>query len=433
MPEAITIERTIGDDIFEAMSNGLARDYYTSVLEFISNGHDAGAHRFSIVASIDQLVMEDDGTGMNKDSIHNFFTKGTDHKRVNLETDEGRRVLGRFGLASLLVRHLGDAYRLETWRDGEKIMVWQDFESDGWRKPGTEVLKSDEKTPNGTRITITKPRYQLNSDEFNLDKLRTQITYGFPPLHDFIITLNDKEVPKRGTVKYGIEYDATAKISDKVRISGSIFYNSHRGYKDKAGGRLPFDGGIVLYVGGRMVGDPKDFGLASIDGRFPGNVLGIIDVHGLSDKIRFDRSGFLRTSSYDGIREHIFRILQSMRSDLDSGAGRRDFYFARRQVKYIDQALEGAESRLNTKLKLEGKNQYAMEFDTGKRSGPIARVDYNNKVIYINQTNPQLIRTTGERSGTITENLLLMSSIVALAEYEASRGANKSLFSGLDL
>ena len=112
---AILIERTIGDDIFESMSNGLAKDYYTSVMEFICNGHDAGAHNFSISTSLERLVMEDDGKGMDQDSIHHFFTKGTDYKRVNPETEEGRQVLGRFGLATLLLRHLGDAYRLETW------------------------------------------------------------------------------------------------------------------------------------------------------------------------------------------------------------------------------------------------------------------------------------------------------------------------------
>ena len=57
------------------MSNGLAKDYYTSVIEFISNSHDAGANNISISASLDQLVIEDDGVGMDKESIHNFFTK----------------------------------------------------------------------------------------------------------------------------------------------------------------------------------------------------------------------------------------------------------------------------------------------------------------------------------------------------------------------
>src|SRR3989338_15147 len=163
------------------MSSGLAKDYYTSVIEFICNGHDARAHKFSIVASIDQLVMEDDGIGMDKESIHDFFTKGTDYKRVNTETPEGRKMLGRFGLATLLLRHLGDAYMLETWKNGKTIMVHQDFAKEGWKNPQTEIMKSNEQTTSGTRITITKPRYEFGTEEFNINKLLYQIASSFPP------------------------------------------------------------------------------------------------------------------------------------------------------------------------------------------------------------------------------------------------------------
>lgn len=420
----------MGDDIFETMSNGLAKDYYTSVIEFLSNGHDAGAHNFSIVASIDQLVMEDDGKGMDKDSIHDFFTKGTDYKRVNLETEDGRQVLGRFGLATLLLRHLGDAYKLETWKNGRKIIVNQDFAKNGWKRPNTKLVRVNEQNPSGTRITITKPRYKLNSEEFNLDKLRSEITWGFPPLRDFKITLNGQEVQKRGVVRYGTEYDATTQISERVRISGSIYYNSHQG--KAAAQRLPLNIGVILYVNGRRVGDPQDFGLARMDSRLQGNVLGLIDVYGLPDRIRFDRSGFLRTPSYMKIREHILQILQGMKTDLDSGTDRRAFYNARTTVRYIDQALVAATDRLNGKLKLEGGNKYTLEFDTGRKSGPVARLDNADKIVYINQSNPQLIRRTGKRTGLDLENSLLMASVVAIAEYEAGKGASRTLFSDLN-
>ena len=428
-PKAILIERTIGDDIFETMSSGLAKDYYTSVMEFICNGHDAGAHNFSVVASLDQLIMEDDGTGMNQESLHNFFTKGTDYKRVNPKTKEGRTVLGRFGLATLLLRHLGDAYRLETWQDGSKIIVDQDFTRDGWREPKTMIKKSDEKIPSGTRITITRPRYKFDSDEFNMPRLMSEITWGFPPLHDFNITVNGQELQKRAIVTYGVEYDVTAQISDKVNISGSIFYNTSRGKE-----RLPFNNGIILYVNGRRVGDPQEFALASIDRRFPRGILGLIDVYGLSNKIRFDRSGFLRTPEYLSIKEYIATVLQSIRTDLDSGFGNRRFYGANKAVHYVEQSLDAAEQRLNLKLKLEGENQYTLEFDTGGKSGPVARVDHENKIIYINQSNPQLIRSSKKRLGKTLENILIMTTLVAIAEHEVIQkyGRAAQVFSKLN-
>src|SRR3989338_7621050 len=410
------------------MSNGLAKDYYTSVIEFISNSHDAGANNISISASLDQLVIEDDGVGMDKESIHNFFTKGTDYKRINTETPEGRRMLGRFGLATLLLRHLGDAYRVETWRNGQKIVVEQDFARDGWKRPKTDVFRSSEEKPSGTRITITKPRYKFNSGQFSIEKLRTEITWGFPPLRDLKIRLNGEEVQKRGTVVRGTEYDATAKISDKVRISGSIFSNSHRG-SNRA--RLPHSG-IILYVNGRRVGDPSEFGLTRIDPRFQGNVLGLIDVYGLPDGIRFDRSGFLRTQAYLKIKDCLLAILQSMKDDLNAGVGRMEYYSARTKVGYIDNALALATDRLNTKLQCGGKNKYTLAFDAGEHSGPIARLDEDTNTIYINQSNPKLIRRTGKITGQDLETALLMSAIVAVAEHEVGNKSNAAFFSNLD-
>jgi hypothetical protein len=413
------------------MSAGLAKDFYTSVIELISNSHDAGAHNLAINASLDRLVLEDDGKGMDRVSIQDFFTKGTDYKRVHTETDEGRQVLGRFGLATLLLRHLGDAYRLETWRRGEKIVVNQDFVRDGWKSPRSQVMRSDEATPSGTRITITKPAYKLGSDQFNLDKLKSEITWGFPPIPDFRIILNSVEVPKRATVRYGIEYDVSAQITDKVRISGSIFYNGHSG---KRSGRLPFNGGIILYSNGRRVGDPEDFREGDVGRRLAGKIIGFIDIHGLSDRIRFDRSGFLRTEAYLQIKDHIERVLQGIRTDQHYGMNNRQYYEARKKVKYIEMALDSATERLNAKLRKPEEERYALAFDTGELSGPIARYDQDSRVIYINQANPQLVRKLGEKSSKDLEGMILMAAIVALGEHEVARGSVRTMraFSALD-
>lgn len=130
----------------------------------------------------------------------------------------------------------------------------------------------------------------------------------------------------------------------------------------------------------------------------------------------------------------MYKVLQSIRTDLDSGNARYDFTYSRLAVPHIEQSLDAATVRLNSKLKLKGHSIYTLEFDTGKKSGPLARVDPTGKFIYINQANPQLIWHGLKRVNRNLENMLLMAAIVALAEYKVSqnhRGAT-SAFSKLD-
>ena len=118
------MKRRAGANLASVIGNNLVGTPQQAVLELVINSYDADATkvnvRFDTVDTLEALIIEDNGTGMNEEGIGHFYRLGDSQKKVVEHTAKGRRVIGQYGIATVLLQYLGNAYTLETWKDGEK-------------------------------------------------------------------------------------------------------------------------------------------------------------------------------------------------------------------------------------------------------------------------------------------------------------------------
>ncbi|MEK6963872.1 MAG: ATP-binding protein [Nanoarchaeota archaeon] len=416
------VHRTRGKDLLRSLSRSISIDHYFSVLELVTNCHDADAERVTVRydEGLEELLIEDDGTGMNRKTIHHFFEVGTSDKRKHPISEKGREKIGKFGIASILVEELGNEYTIETWRDKEKITVSGTVPEE--REQQTQLRVSYEKVKDqshGTRIRIRKPNFKWGSVQLNLAQLISRMEWELPNLPDFNITVNGEEVTKRATVTYTTEYDVTKELGGKLRLRGSIYV------RDRTAGPMKHGAGIYLYVKNRAVCGPREFPVDGPLKRLNGQVLGEIHVGGMDDKIQFDRTGFIQGKLFTQARNYVMEVLRSIQYDFEWGMGSRRYYQTARVTSQIENALEAAQKELNTKLGFSGGNKYRFELDFGERSGHMATADSTERVIYINATHPSLIKPQ-RGIQTILQNSFLGLTIGALANLEVTDSMKKS-------
>jgi hypothetical protein len=102
------IDVRISYRIIELFSEGLYSSPNKAVEELVSNSWDAGAEKTHVILSPDlsqadgQIVVIDDGTGMDESGLQQHWLLGTSRKRLEgATTPKGRKPIGKFGIGKL--------------------------------------------------------------------------------------------------------------------------------------------------------------------------------------------------------------------------------------------------------------------------------------------------------------------------------------------
>lgn len=163
------------------------------IRELVANAYDADATKVNITVDSENLTVEDDGSGMDRAGIEQYFTIGSPFKKENpVSTIFKRTRIGEFGIGKFAVLSLCDRFELYTFsKDYGATVVFDraDFEERGdWKMPIIEHKGHDEKT--GTRITL----FRLKKSLFIFDLERYLINL-FPLIDkNFSIFLNEKKL-----------------------------------------------------------------------------------------------------------------------------------------------------------------------------------------------------------------------------------------------
>ncbi len=130
--EKIVITREHGKNLSVVMGNVLFKDLITCVQELVANSYDADAERVDIIYGDgrDGFSIADDGTGMDLDGLKSFYGMGDSPKLANPITVKGRKMIGQFGIASLVLRTLARHYILVTEKDGVQYRVEETLSDD---------------------------------------------------------------------------------------------------------------------------------------------------------------------------------------------------------------------------------------------------------------------------------------------------------------
>lgn len=264
------------------ISTLVIRNTPSAIVELVANSYDADASIVRIEYNPEKglLTIQDDGSGMTPSDLKGFYRLGDSPKLAEPTSSGGRTRIGKFGVATILLKYLSKEYILTTVKDGIETVVHEKF--DGSLSPDDEIpfVTSDTKKESGTIIAMRK----LNFTESGIDlrSLRRMVQWELPLIRGFTVYVNDEEViPKSITNATQFRVDETGK--DMGHVHGSIYFTG-RGTKMH---------GIHVYVNGRRVGDPVGM-LQTFTHRrlIADKIVGVLDANGLEDAILFDRGRF---------------------------------------------------------------------------------------------------------------------------------------------
>ncbi|PJC66745.1 hypothetical protein CO018_00390 [Candidatus Beckwithbacteria bacterium CG_4_9_14_0_2_um_filter_47_11] len=191
-----TIPITIDKSHLTTIGRRLYSESLDLVRELVANAYDADATVVKINLAGGGLTVWDNGLGMDRNGLVQYFTIGSGFKKTNPVTEKfNRRRIGEFGIGKFAVLSVCDRFELATQKNGYAATVIfdkNDFESrNNWEVPLLEQA-SNHKT-SYTRITLFDLKTPIGREALE-QRLRQQL-----PLteKDFTVLLDDVELKPR--------------------------------------------------------------------------------------------------------------------------------------------------------------------------------------------------------------------------------------------
>lgn len=176
------------------------RLYSTSldlIRELVSNAYDADATVINIDIRPEMIVVEDNGSGMDEDALRQYFTIGSQEKRIHsFSPTLKRKRIGEFGIGKFSVLTLAECFCIETQQVEKRFRARLTFDAKEWKrdphswKVPCEILPFEAVEWNGTRVTITKIKKNLEPAQV-VRAVRERLPIG---REDFRIFVNGNEV-----------------------------------------------------------------------------------------------------------------------------------------------------------------------------------------------------------------------------------------------
>jgi HSP90 family molecular chaperone len=167
------------------------------IRELVANGYDADATEVKISLSDSSIIVEDNGAGMDKEGLKQYFIIGSEFKKQHPVSEKFKRVrIGEFGIGKFAVLSICDRFEIYTRSKNYAatlIFDRQDFEKrSDWNIPLIEHRVDDSPTT-GTRVTLFSVKKHLSL--FDVERHLINIF----PLYDknFSVYLNEKKLQSK--------------------------------------------------------------------------------------------------------------------------------------------------------------------------------------------------------------------------------------------
>lgn len=189
MTNQSTIPITFDKSHLATIGSRLYSESLDLIRELVANAYDADATKVKITTTDDGLIVEDNGEGMDRAGLEQYFTIGSGFKRENNLSSRFKRVrIGEFGIGKFAVLALCDRFELFTRKNGRgytAVFDREDFEqSREWEVPILEQAAGEGNS--GTRVALGRLKKPLIGDQLER-KLRRQLPLAQP---DFLVWLN---------------------------------------------------------------------------------------------------------------------------------------------------------------------------------------------------------------------------------------------------
>ena len=188
----------------------------SAILELVKNAYDANAKNLIISITKSEIVIEDDGMGMNEETIRkNWMHVGKSDKDYSIGTDKNIRVLaGSKGIGRFALARLGKNISLHSKKKECKAILWKT----DWNEATLEI-DENASLKIGTLIEITNLR-----DNWTKKTIRDLVDY-------LSITYNDNkmyiQIKSEKDVYKVVPYYISPKIGKNYTSHIFLKYNSN--------------------------------------------------------------------------------------------------------------------------------------------------------------------------------------------------------------
>ncbi|MEK6889026.1 MAG: ATP-binding protein [Nanoarchaeota archaeon] len=302
--EVLVVNRTVGEDLLETVSNNVCDGPLHAVAELVANSWDADAHLVEI--EIDKpgnrILIKDDGSGMDRAGIDAFYRTGDSPKKVEKTSPSGRPRLGRYGIAAFATKALANVCELTTIRDRSRFHCREEFGESQLIGKSLEVsvFKAPERE-HGTEILLTNLKV-ADYAEFNQFELRSYLASHFHQIraeNNFVVIVNGESVKSR-VIEGAVRFSVDTAGEHTGPIKGTIYLT----------GRRTKDAGVHIRVDGREIGDSKRLiNLEYIKRSTAGRVIVEVQADDMRQYITSRRDGFIPGKALDELKRLIRKEL----------------------------------------------------------------------------------------------------------------------------
>ena len=199
-----------GAELIQTLSSSLYKNAYYVLDELISNSYDADATKVDIKISQERLILRDNGAGMDRTDLENYFMLGYSEKQGDRKTRKLRRyTIGKFGIGKLSMHVICNRCKITTRKNGLQRTLILDFGKILAHKIiGEEkinVVESPTKDEDGTTIELLGLKKTLEEQT----AIR-RIARNMPLSPEFQVTINGELLRPEDVIK-GKEYPVRLK------------------------------------------------------------------------------------------------------------------------------------------------------------------------------------------------------------------------------
>lgn len=202
------------------------------IRELVNNAYDADATEVYVTVTSASVVIEDDGSGMDEKGLTQFFTVGSEEKRVrSVSPRHGRKRIGQFGIGKFAALAASQRFTVESRKGNWILSVVFDrnewAKNDYWDLP---VVK-EPATPlhrEGTKVTLS----QLTK-QFSIGEIERYLKEAVPlKAKKFAVYLNGKRITARFIPGRRISININTMYG---KIEGEIVLAVRAGIVEKSG------------------------------------------------------------------------------------------------------------------------------------------------------------------------------------------------------
>lgn len=168
------------------------------IRELVNNAYDADATEVKVTVGEDSIVVEDNGSGMGRKGLEQYFNVGSPFKKIHSKSPRFQRDrIGQFGIGKFAT--LSACQRFEVYTQCGSFAAIVTFDKEEWKKGENpwqlpiEIKLPDAQRGDGTIVTLSKM-----TRHFNLEAVEKRIRESVPlKAENFRVYLNGKPMTAR--------------------------------------------------------------------------------------------------------------------------------------------------------------------------------------------------------------------------------------------